>query len=215
MPENQVKIEIATIELGPMENNSYLIADTEKGQAAVIDPSFESEIIVEEINRRGWAVSSIWLTHAHFDHIAGVKTLLSALGPKLVVGLHPADLSLWRQGGGGRAFGIKIEPGSDPTLHFEHEQILRLGRHYIEVRHTPGHTPGHVIFYSAAAGAAFCGDLIFYRGVGRTDLPGGEQSTLLQSIYTQILTLPPSTRLLSGHGPETTVQDEARNNPFL
>ena len=215
MQDDQAKLEIVTITLGPMDNNSYLVADSITGQAVAIDPSFESETILEAIDQRGWTLSGIWLTHAHFDHIAGVKTLLNALGPKLPIGLHPADIPLWRQGGGGRSFGLKIEPGAEPALHFDHEQILRLGSHYIEVRHTPGHTPGHVIFYSAEAEAALCGDLIFYRGVGRTDLPGGDQSTLLQSIYTQVLTLPPATRLLCGHGPETAVKDEANENPFL
>lgn len=208
-------LEILTLPLGPMENNTYLIADSETGQAVAVDPSFDSELVLDELNRRGWKLTGIWLTHAHFDHIAGVKTLLDATQPQPVVGLHPLDLPLWRQGGGARIFGQQVEPGPEPKLHFEHEQTLSLGKEVLEVRHTPGHTPGHVTFYSRSARAALCGDLIFFRGVGRTDLPGGDMETLLQSIHTQILTLPPDTRLLSGHGPETTVKDEQAENPFL
>lgn len=208
-------IEIVPIQLGSMGNNTYLVGDPESGEAVVIDPSFDSEIVLTKTEQRGWKLTAIWLTHAHFDHIAGVKTLAEAFEPHLPVGLHPDDIPLFQQGGGSRTFDIQIDAGPRPTIHFEHEQVLRLGKNYLEVRHTPGHTPGHVVFYSAEAQVVFCGDLIFYHSVGRTDLPGGDLAALLQSIYTQILTLPPETRLLSGHGPETTVEEESAENPFL
>jgi glyoxylase-like metal-dependent hydrolase (beta-lactamase superfamily II) len=92
---------------------------------------------------------------------------------------------------------------------------LRLGRIEFEVRFTPGHTPGHCIFYVASAKVCFCGDLIFHDSVGRTDLPGGDWETLLNSIRTQVFTLPDETRLLCGHGPETTVGQERQFNPFV
>lgn len=208
-------LEIVIFELGPMQNNTYLLADSETGQAVVVDPSFDSLAVLEEVKRRGWELKAIWLTHAHFDHIAGVKAMAESSQPPLPVGLHPNDLHLFQQGGGSRNFGVQVEPGPKPSQYFDHEQVLYLGNQMIEVRHTPGHTPGHVIFYSPEAGAALVGDLVFYHGVGRTDLPGGNLEALLQSIHTQILTLPPQTRLLSGHGPETTVAEEMENNPFL
>ncbi len=208
-------LEILTLPLGPMENNTYLVADPQTGDAVVIDPSFDSQAVLDRAAARGWTLRAVWLTHAHFDHIAGVHTVAGAFQPNLPIGLHPADLPLLRQNGGARLFGLQIEPVPTPTLHFEHGQFLSLGQQTagaspIEVRHTPGHTPGHVVFYSADTGVVFCGDLIFYHGVGRTDLPGGDYSALLQSIHTQIYTLPPSTRLLSGHGPETTMEEESR-----
>lgn len=208
-------LHIVTLSLGPMENNTYLAADAETGQAVVIDPSFESEAVLQEARRRNWTLTQIWLTHAHFDHIAGVKILAETGQQPLRVGLHPADLPLWEQGGGARFFGMRIDPGPRPSLAFEHEQELRLGKQAFQVLHTPGHTPGHVVFYAPDSSVVFCGDLIFYRGVGRTDLPGGDPSALLHSIYTHILPLPPPTRLLSGHGPETTVEEERMENPFL
>lgn len=201
-------LEIVTFELGPMGNNSYLVGDLISRQAIVIDPSFDSAIIREQAAERGWKLSAIWLTHAHFDHIAGVKTMTDAIQPAIPVGLHPLDLPLLRQKGGSRMFGLQIDPPPIPSIHFDQGQRLKLGQEQIEVRHTPGHTPGHVVFYSVDAGVVFCGDLIFHHGVGRTDLPGGDYAALLQSIHTQIFTLPPATRLLSGHGPETTVEAE-------
>lgn len=219
-------LEIVAVQLGPMDNNSYLIADQPTGQAAVIDPSFESELILREVERRGWTLSAIWLTHAHFDHIAGVKILRDAAAPAqanpiqvgplpLRVGLHPLDLPLWQEAGGARGFGLQMETGPDPEISFAHGQTLSLGSSTLEIRHTPGHTAGHVVLYSPHDSTVFCGDLIFYRGVGRTDLPGGDHAALLRSIREQILPLPPHTRLLSGHGPETTVGEEAAENPFL
>ncbi len=206
-------LEIVRLALGPMDNNSYLLADTQTKQAVVIDPSFESQRILAETAQRGWQLTAIWLTHAHFDHIAGIKTVVDAL--PLPVGLHPADLPLYQQNGGARLFGLAIEPGPQPEILFADGQALSVGQETLEVHHTPGHTPGHVIFYSQNAGAALCGDLIFFHGIGRTDLPGGSHAALLKSIQTQILTLPLETRLFSGHGPETTVQEEQAENPFL
>lgn len=202
-------IEIVTLSLGPMENNTYLLVDPSTREAVVVDPSFGSEAALDEARARGWSLKAVWLTHAHFDHIAGA----AALG--LPVGLHAADLPLYRQGGGGRAFGVPVEPGPEPAIEFSHRQILTLGASKVEVRQAPGHTPGHVIFYLADAGAALVGDVIFFHSIGRTDLPGASHAQLLESIREQVLTLPPLTRLLPGHGPETTVAEESHANPFL
>jgi len=201
--------------LGPLENNTYLIADEASRQAAVIDPSFEIEAAVEEIRRNDYRLSAIWLTHAHFDHLAGVLQLQEAFIESIPVGLHPSDLALWRRSGDAAIFGFKLKAGPDPQVHFSHGQVLKLGETSIEVRHTPGHSPGHVAFYWADGPVVFCGDLIFQMGVGRTDLTDGDHETLLDSIYAQILTLSEDTLLLSGHGPETTVGAELEMNPFL
>ncbi|HEX9017670.1 MAG TPA: MBL fold metallo-hydrolase [Anaerolineaceae bacterium] len=215
MTQSAKDLEILTLQLGPMENNTYLLADAATGEAVVIDPSFDSQLVQDEAAQRGWRLQAVWLTHAHFDHIAGVKLIAEAANPPLPVGLHPADLPIWREGGGARLFGLKIDPGPKPSILFTADQKLQVGQHIIQVRHTPGHTPGHVVFYAPEASAVICGDLIFYRGVGRTDLPGGDPEQLIHSIHTHIMSLPPETRLLSGHGPETTVGEEAAENPYL
>jgi hydroxyacylglutathione hydrolase len=108
-----------------------------------------------------------------------------------------------------------IDPGPEPTIDLYHDQILHLGSNRLEVRHAPGHTRGHVMFYCQADQVLFCGDVIFQGSIGRTDLPGGDYETLIQSIRSQVLNLPDDTRLLSGHGPETTVGVERRYNPFF
>lgn len=208
-------ITIVTFTLGPVMTNTYLIADPETGEAAVIDPADKGRTIVLEAQKRGWHIEHIWLTHAHFDHLAGAAGVAEHLQPAPTVALHPDDYPLWRMQGGAMLFGMRIDPGPEPTLDLKHGMILHLGNSVFEVRHAPGHTPGHVIFYCAAEKVAFCGDVIFQGSIGRTDLPGGDYHTLIQSIHTQILTLPDETRLLSGHGPESTVGAERRSNPFL
>lgn len=209
-----MSLESKSLALGPMDNKTYLLADTTQGVAVLIDPSFGSEQALEEAGRRGWKIQQIWLTHAHFDHLAGAAAVSSAFQPELPVGLHPDDLPLWETRGGAGKFGLLVEPGPRPTLLFSHGQILRIGQEAIEVRHVPGHTPGHVAFFHQN-GILWVGDLIFKNSVGRTDLPGGDYETLLASIHSEVLSLPDTTRLLPGHGPETTVGAERAKNPFL
>jgi hydroxyacylglutathione hydrolase len=208
-------LEIVPFTLGPAVTNAYLVADSETKEAAVIDPAWDGQIILEAANQRGWRIAHLWYTHAHFDHIGGAGAIADALNPLPLVALHPNDHILWRAGGGGAVFGFDIDPGPEPTIDFYQGQILRLGSVEFEVRFTPGHTPGHCILYVASENVCFCGDLIFAGSVGRTDLPGGNWEELLESIKTQVFNMPDHTRLFSGHGPGTTVGEEKRNNPFV
>jgi hydroxyacylglutathione hydrolase len=210
-----MSLDIFSFILGPISNNTYLLADTSSRQAVVIDPSFDPQPVLAAVRANDLTLTAIWVTHAHFDHIAGVPTILQSSAAPLSVALHPQDLPIWRDNGYARSFGFNLDIGPDPTLQFHHQQILHLGSETLEVRHTPGHSLGHVVFYSAAANVLFSGDLIFQHSVGRTDLPGASQKILLHSIRTQIINLPPQTRLLSGHGPETTVAEEIVSNPYI
>ncbi len=208
-------LEIVSFTLGPVSTNAYLVADPETKEAAVIDPAWDGHIILKAEQERGWRIGHLWYTHAHFDHIGGAAAIADSLNPLPLVALHPDDHVLWRAGGGGAVFGFDIDPGPEPTIDFQQGMKLRLGSNEFEVRHTPGHTKGLCVLYVASEKVCFCGDLIFNGSVGRTDLPGGDWDTLVESIRTQIFTLPDETRLLSGHGTETTVGEEKRYNPFV
>jgi len=222
-------LEIVSLTLGPAQTNAYLVADSDTKEAAVIDPAWDGHVILAEAQKRGWRIAHLWYTHAHFDHIGGAAAIADALNPLPLVALHPNDHVLWRAGGGGAIFGFDIDPGPEPTIDFYDGQILRLGTVEFEVRFTPGHTPGHCILCVAdirapekhrdyserSRSVCFCGDLIFAGSVGRTDLPGGNWEQLVASIRTQVFTMPDETRLLCGHGPETTVGKEKRSNPFV
>lgn len=207
---------IVAYTLGPASTNAYLVAEAASGKAVVIDPAWDGARIAAAASQRGWRITHIWLTHAHFDHFGGAGAIADAPEAPIPVALHPDDHSLWRMGGGARAFGVPgFDPGPEPTIYLEHGMQLQLGEHRFEVRHTPGHTPGHVVFRHGSDSLAFCGDLIFRGSVGRTDFPGGSMDQLLESIRAEILSLPDEAQLFPGHGPVTTVKTERSSNPFL
>jgi hydroxyacylglutathione hydrolase len=208
-------LKIETYVLGPMGNNTYLLADEETRKAVIIDPSFDCRPLLSAIEKQNWDVQAIWLTHPHFDHIAGIPEIMVDLEMQPVIALHKDDLLLYQMGGGADFFGVNMPPMPEPGQFLSHDQILSLGSHKIEVRLTPGHSPGHVIFYCPKQDVVLSGDLIFKQSIGRSDLPGGNHQILIDSIQTHILTLPANTRILSGHGPETTVAEEQNSNPFL
>jgi glyoxylase-like metal-dependent hydrolase (beta-lactamase superfamily II) len=208
-------LEIVTIPSGPFQTNAYLVADTQSGLATVIDPAWDGKRIADEAKGHHWRIVSIWVTHAHFDHLAGSAELVDQLETAPTVALHPLDYPLWRSEGGARWFGLRIDPGPEPGFHLEHGMQMHLGKYLFEVRHVPGHTPGHVLFACPEEKAAFVGDVIFAGGIGRTDLPGGDYEILMESIQNQVLSLPGDMRLFPGHGPMTTVLDEQNLNPFI
>jgi len=209
-------LEIRTFPLGMTYTNAYIAADSEAKKAVVIDPGYEGDRLYRELDDLGWDLQAVWLTHAHFDHIGGVGALVANYDPAPPVALHADDMPLWEVRGGAALFGLDdVDPGPRPSIDLVHGQILTLGSLSFEVRLAPGHTPGHVMFYCAEAGVLFCGDVIFQGSIGRTDLPGGSYPQLIGSITTQVLSLPDETRLLNGHGPETTVGRERVYNPFL
>lgn len=208
-------LDITTLILGPVQTNVYLVGDPATREAVVVDPAWEGEEISAQAKRRGWQISALWVTHAHFDHIAGAGPLAVAFKPTPPAMLHSQDLPLWQMQGGAPIFGLCIPPVPEPKVFLHHGQTLKLGNYEFEVRHTPGHTPGHVIYSCANEKIAFVGDVIFQGSIGRTDLPGGDFETLLESIRTQVFNLPDDTRLFCGHGAETTVGEERQYNPFL
>ena len=212
-------LEIEKLVLGPVVTNTYIVADPESKLAVVIDPAWDGDLLAKQIQKLGWKVQSIWITHAHFDHFGGLADLLSGLNLSeendFFVGLHPKDLNLWKVKGGAIMFGVSMKSVPKPEHAFKEGEMLSIGKYQFQVHHTPGHSPGHVVFHCQSDGILFSGDVIFKQGIGRTDLLGGSYSTLMDSIQKHVLPLPDETRIFSGHGPETTVGDERRENPFL
>lgn len=204
---------IETFILGGISNNTYLVWDQVTRDAAIIDPSFDPLDVISSIEQKGLNLTGIWLTHGHFDHFIGMPQVFSAIGT-VPVYLHPADWDMYRAGGLSHNFGFDVQALPAP-LDFPKDRVLSLGTSQVGVLDTPGHSPGHVVFYSESASAVFTGDLIFRQSVGRTDLPGADQDALLKSIYQQILTLPGDTRILPGHNDETSVEEEVEYNPYL
>lgn len=208
-------LEILPLVLGPVSTNCYLVTDTSSLKTAVIDPAWDGSIIHQEAKKRRWEICQIWYTHAHFDHIGGAGKIVEELDSSPRIALHPGDFALWSNGGGAQIFGYPINQGPKPDVDLSKIHQLEIGMYSFQVLYAPGHTPGHCIFHCPTEKILFSGDLIFHRSVGRTDLPGGNWDLLHQSILNMVYTLPDETRILSGHGEETTVGEEKRQNPFV
>jgi hydroxyacylglutathione hydrolase len=206
------KLEVVVIPNGQFVENCYLVADTDLGQAVIIDPGEESARFLAELDRRGWSLQAIWLTHAHIDHIMGVAAVHAATGAP--IHLHSLDHPLYDAlPAYGDWVGMRLEAPPAPEVELTAGQVLRIGQHGFDVRGTPGHSPGSVSF--VGQGMIFGGDVLFNGSVGRTDLPGGDAATLMATIQSEFLSLPDSTVVHSGHGPKTTIGVERLTNPFL
>ena len=197
---------------GPLETNTYLLADRETGEALVIDPGGDPAEILEFLKRERLTCRLIVNTHGHFDHISGNRALKGATGATLLA--HEGDVPMLSEAAThARLFLMRAENSPPPDALLADQAEVRVGSVLLRVLHTPGHSPGGITL--VAPGMAFCGDLVFYGSVGRTDLPGGSERVLLDSIRRCIMSLPDDTVLYPGHGPETTVGREKRQNPYF
>jgi len=210
-----MSLTVTSFTIGPMGNNSYLIENRELKVAAIVDPTFGSKKVMDYCEKNQLLVTDIFCTHAHFDHIAGINEISSKLNTEVRIWLHAEDLPLWETNGGADYFDFPFQISSQPTNLVSDMETIPFGGDKIQVRLTPGHTPGHVIYILESQNIVFCGDLVFKQSVGRTDLVGGNHLVLINSIDKQIKNLSDDTRLLSGHGPETTVGYEKKYNPFF
>lgn len=205
--------EVLGIPNGSFAENCWLIWDPATRECVVVDPGEEAPRILAAIRHRELDVRQIWLTHAHIDHIQGVDELRAATGAE--VWLHPADRrwydALPEQG---EMFGLGELPRLAPPDHqLADGDTVAIGSFRFAVRHVPGHSPGHVAFIGH--GLCISGDVLFEDSIGRSDLPEGNGPELLASIARVLLPLDDQTRVLTGHGPETTIGRERRRNPFL
>lgn len=214
-PDASPRLRIRAFPGGPFQQNGFLVQCRATGRAAVVDPGATAPEIVRVIRNEGLEIEAVWLTHAHLDHVEGLPAVRAATPAPIF--LHPADRFLYdRAGQQAEAFGYRLAGElPPPDRDMEPGTPVRVGEEALEVRFAPGHAPGHVILHHPGDRVAIVGDVIFQRSIGRTDLPGGDYQELMESIRREVLSLPDETRLLTGHGPETTVGEERMGNPFL
>jgi hydroxyacylglutathione hydrolase len=211
-----VPLHVETFICGPMPNNLYLLRDDASQLMVVIDPSIHSEEardVVRAAEAEGFALAAIWNTHGHFDHVYDNALWKQAWNVPL--SMHTADRFLIEHLREQSIF-LGFEPPTVvwPDAEFQDGQILELGQHRIEVLCLPGHSPGSVAFYCADEHWCIVGDVLFHNSIGRTDLPGCSAAELNRSLQ-RLAQLPPDTRILPGHGAETTLGHELLNNPYL
>jgi glyoxylase-like metal-dependent hydrolase (beta-lactamase superfamily II) len=201
---------ITSYPLGPLETNCHVL--DHQGRALAVDPGGDPAEVLEFLAAERLSLEHILITHMHFDHIYGCAALAKATGAPVLAPQGDAFLLDTELGRGG-VYGFPVvEPFTFATLAEGPAQFIGLDCQCLT---TPGHTPGHFSFYFPQAKAAFVGDLIFYRSVGRTDFPGGSSDDLKRSVLEKIFTLPGETMLYSGHGLESTVDSERTHNPFF
>ncbi len=204
-----------TIPVTPFAQNCSLVWCDATRQAAVIDPGGDLDTVLTTAERLGLDLRQIWLTHAHIDHAGGAGELAERLGVP-IVGPHPGD-QFWIDGlpQQSQIFGFPPARAFTPTRWLFDGDTVTVGECTLQVRHCPGHTPGHVVFHSPEARRAFVGDVLFAGSIGRTDFPGGDYQQLIDSITQRLWPMGDDTVFIPGHGPESTFGRERRTNPFV
>jgi hydroxyacylglutathione hydrolase len=208
---------VTTFPVGLLQCNCTILGDPETKQAIVVDPGDEPEKVLAALHKDGLTCVAIVNTHTHIDHVGANQALKDRTGARLM--LHEADLPLYdnlavqAQWMGGI---IQAPPRAAVDEHVHHGDRIRAGGLQAEVLHTPGHTPGSLcVHVEGASPLLLAGDTLFAGSIGRTDLWGGDFDQEIQSIRSRLLALPEPTRVIAGHGPETTIGRERQSNPFL
>ena len=204
-----------TVPVTPFEQNCSIVWCDVTKEAAVIDPGGDLDRLQAAAKRLGVTLKQIWLTHAHIDHAGGAGVLARELGLP-IVGPHEGD-QFWIDGLAeqSKRFGFAQAETFTPTRWLHDGDEVQLGQSKVQVRHCPGHTPGHVVFYSPEMQRAFVGDVLFAGSIGRTDFPQGDHATLIKSITERLWPMGNATVFIPGHGPESTFGRERKTNPYV
>lgn len=194
--------------------NCYLLVDASSRDAVLVDPGDDAVTLLQGLADKGARLREVWLTHAHFDHVGALADVLAK--HDVPVRMHADDGPLLAQAAQAAArWDIHIKQPPTRTLDLQANQVLTLGDTSVTCLFTPGHAPGHISFYVPSQQFVLAGDALFQGSIGRTDLPMGNHAQLLESIHSQLLTLPDDTVVYPGHGPATRIGIEKRSNPFL
>ena len=204
--------------VGPFFKNGFVVGCEETKDAVLIDPGDEVASLLAFAGREGLTIRHILLTHAHVDHVTGVAAAKRALGVPIY--LHRDDLFLYERAVEmGAMFGLQVEPQPPIDVFYTLTDVITFGTYHVRVHHTPGHCPGGVCLQIGKKGTPakelFVGDTLFAGSIGRTDLPGGDHATLIAAIRNVLFPLGDDAIVHPGHGPDTTIAEERRNNPFL
>lgn len=208
-------IEILKLTLGPLQTNCYIVGDTATGDAVVIDPSDQAPLLYRTVQERGWTVREILATHGHFDHIMASAQLKELTGAPFrahrrelaVIRSMPQRVREWMR--------IDVPPAADVDGLVEAGDTITAGAIALRVLFTPGHSPGHVSYVLDSSKVVFSGDCLFLGGIGRTDLPGADYHTLMESITLQLLPLGDDFAVAPGHMHGTTIGYERLHNPYI
>lgn len=208
-------LQIQVIPVTPFQQNAALLWDDVSREAVLTDVGGGAERLLSAVSQHQLKLQAIWLTHGHLDHASGVADLTEQQSVP-VLGPHQSD-DYWLQALPEITanYGFPVSKPLTPTRWLEDGDELSVGEHKFIVYHIPGHTPGHVVFYSKANNLLIAGDVLFRESIGRTDFPGGNHADLIYGIQSKLLTLPDTTRVLPGHGPMTTIGHEKLHNPYL
>ncbi|MEZ4621749.1 MAG: MBL fold metallo-hydrolase [Caldilineaceae bacterium] len=201
--------------VGLLQENCYIVGCEKTHRGVIIDPGDNARGILRQVQQMGLTIEKIINTHAHFDHVLAVNAVKAATGASFY--LHPADLPVLRDVPDRVQLWLdsEVDPIDEPDDFLADGQEIIVGEEVLEVRFTPGHAPGHVVFVHHATEQVFAGDTLFQGSIGRYDLPLADGPTLLRSIREQLLTLPDSYTVHPGHGPATTIGHERQTNPFV
>ncbi len=205
---------LRTVVVTEFMTNCYIVADEDSRTALIIDPGGEGQKILKEVEKMGVTVSGVINTHAHVDHIGALKMIKDTLNPDIM--MHEAELPVLKTASKmARLFGVSIDDPPEPDRYLSADDEISCGNITFKVIETPGHSPGGISLIASDGKTCFVGDSLFAGSIGRTDLPGGDYHTLIDSIKSKLIPLGDDVKVLTGHGPATTIGAERRYNPFL
>lgn len=210
-------LQIQTFTFSPIQENTYLLFNELK-ECIIIDPGCyfdeEKELLQSFIGKNGLQPKLLLNTHCHLDHIFGNKFVADKF--KLKLHIHPLEKKVLDFGPtSGLMYNLPFDNYTGEIIHLKEKEKIVMNDDELDILFTPGHSPGSVCFYCAKQNFVIGGDVLFQQSIGRTDLPGGDYDTLIQSIRTKLFVLPDVTTVFSGHGPSTTIGEEKAHNPFL